>query len=48
MMETNKSLAIEIENGCLELGVQWHPEFLVQFKSQRNIFKGLVDACKLK
>ena len=40
--------AIEIENGCFALGVQWHPEFLVQFKSQRNIFKGLVDACRLK
>lgn len=39
--------AIEMEDG-FTLGVQWHPEFLVQYKSQRNIFKDLVAACKFK
>lgn len=28
------------------IGVQWHPEYLIQLKSQRNIFKFLVNEAK--
>jgi putative glutamine amidotransferase len=28
------------------IGVQWHPEYLIQKKTHRRIFKALVEACK--
>jgi putative glutamine amidotransferase len=37
--------AIEAETGFI-LGVQWHPEFLISSKQQRNLFKSLVTASK--
>ena len=36
--------AIETQGTAFVLGVQWHPEFMIQFKSQRRIFHALVDA----
>lgn len=35
---------IESENAKFIVGVQWHPEFLIQKKRQRKIFKALVTA----
>ena len=40
--------AIEFQNNCFAIGVQWHPEFLLLSKSQRNIFRGLVMAAQNK
>lgn len=34
--------AIEQENHAFAIGVQWHPEYLIQISSQRNLFKRLV------
>ncbi|MFW5499865.1 MULTISPECIES: gamma-glutamyl-gamma-aminobutyrate hydrolase family protein [unclassified Maridesulfovibrio] len=36
--------AVEGRNNSFLLGVQWHPEYLVQYRSQRRIFKALVNA----
>lgn len=34
--------AIEQEDHAFAIGVQWHPEYLIQISRQRNIFKELV------
>lgn len=36
--------AVEGRSNRFLLGVQWHPEFLVQYRSQRRIFTALVNA----
>ncbi len=40
--------AIESNEHDFILGVQWHPEFLIQLKKHRKIFKDLVSAAKNK
>ncbi|WP_320006202.1 gamma-glutamyl-gamma-aminobutyrate hydrolase family protein [Maridesulfovibrio sp.] len=40
--------AVEGRKKRFLLGVQWHPEFLVQYGSQRRIFNALVTACTNK
>ena len=39
---------IEHEEYPFVIGVQWHPEYLVQIARQRNIFSGLVNAARSK
>jgi putative glutamine amidotransferase len=41
---TNVQQAIEHEGYPFVIGVQWHPEYLIQIARQRNIFKELVKA----
>jgi putative glutamine amidotransferase len=36
---------IESTSGPLRVGVQWHPEYLLQRNDQRRLFAGFVDAC---
>jgi putative glutamine amidotransferase len=36
--------AIELETDYFIIGVQWHPEYLIQKRIHRRIFKALVDA----
>jgi putative glutamine amidotransferase len=36
--------ALEHQEYHFMIGVQWHPEYLIQIARQRNIFKGLVRA----
>jgi len=43
---TETAQAIEHESYPLLLGVQWHPEYLIQIKRHRNIFKFIVDNAK--
>lgn len=38
--------AIEDPDYGFLIGVQWHPEFLLMFKQQRQLFKALVDASR--
>ncbi len=38
--------ALEHENYPFIIGVQWHPEYLIQVKKQRRIFKNLVEMAK--
>lgn len=38
--------AIESEKHHFIIGVQWHPEYLIQKKMHRRIFKALINACK--
>lgn len=35
-----------IGDGPLRLGVQWHPEYLLQRRDQRRLFAGFVAACR--
>jgi len=37
---------IESTEGPLRLGVQWHPEYLLQRADQRRLFRYFVDACR--
>lgn len=43
-MNTKITQAIEHKDFPFMIGVQWHPEYLIQIARQRNIFKGLVKA----
>jgi putative glutamine amidotransferase len=38
--------AIEDPDYGFLIGVQWHPEFLLLIRRQRQLFKALVQACK--
>jgi len=38
--------AIEGDGAVLRLGVQWHPEYLLQRRDQRRLFGGFVAACR--
>lgn len=38
--------AIEHEDHPFAIGVQWHPEYLIQISRQRNLFKELVRSAK--
>lgn len=38
--------AIESTAGPLRVGVQWHPEYLLQRRDQRRLFAGFVRACR--
>jgi putative glutamine amidotransferase len=38
--------AVERMSDPFALGVQWHPEYLIQISRQRNIFKQLVNAAR--
>jgi putative glutamine amidotransferase len=38
--------AIESDQHPFIIGVQWHPEYLVQKKIHRRIFKSLINACR--
>ena len=35
--------AIEVENYPCLIGVQWHPEYLITHKTQRKLFRSLVQ-----
>ena len=37
---------IESTSGPLRVGVQWHPEYLLQRKDQRRLFGSFVEACR--
>ncbi|MEX1014192.1 MAG: gamma-glutamyl-gamma-aminobutyrate hydrolase family protein, partial [Candidatus Paceibacterota bacterium] len=43
-LNTKVRQAIEHREFPFVIGVQWHPEYLIQIARQRNIFKGLVKA----
>jgi len=43
-LNTDVYQAIEHQEHPFVIGVQWHPEYLIQIARQRNIFKGLVKA----
>lgn len=43
-LNTDVYQAIEHRDLPFMIGVQWHPEYLIQIARQRNIFKGLVRA----
>lgn len=43
-LNTRVHQAIEHKEYPFVIGVQWHPEYLIQIARQRNIFKGLVQA----
>ncbi|MFD2531043.1 gamma-glutamyl-gamma-aminobutyrate hydrolase family protein [Gracilimonas halophila] len=43
-LNTEVYQAIEHREYPFVIGVQWHPEYLIQIARQRNIFKGLVKA----
>lgn len=45
-LNTRVRQAIEHKKLPFVVGVQWHPEYLIQIARQRNIFKGLVKAAK--
>ena len=38
--------AIESTSGPLRIGVQWHPEYLLQRRDQRRLFANFVDVCR--
>lgn len=38
--------AIESRSGPLRLGVQWHPEYMPQRRTQRRLFAAFVAACE--
>jgi len=38
--------AIEHESHSFTIGVQWHPEYLIQISRQRNLFKELIKHAK--
>lgn len=38
--------AIETTDGSWQIGVQWHPEYLIYRREQRRLFAGLVDAAR--
>ena len=38
--------AIESMSGPLRIGVQWHPEYLLQRRDQRRLFAHFVGACR--
>ena len=40
--------AIEFEDKRFVLGVQWHPELMIEHAEHLNIFKAFVQACKSK
>ncbi|MEQ8524414.1 type 1 glutamine amidotransferase [Gracilimonas sp.] len=45
-LNTRITQAIEHTEYPFMIGVQWHPEYLIQIARQRNIFKQLVNAAK--
>lgn len=45
-LKTDIVQSIEQENHPFAIGVQWHPEYLIQISRQRNIFKELVRVAK--
>lgn len=45
-LNTKITQAIEHRNYPFVIGVQWHPEYLIQIARQRNIFKELVKAAR--
>ncbi|WAJ71337.1 gamma-glutamyl-gamma-aminobutyrate hydrolase family protein [Catenovulum adriaticum] len=48
-IESNQSLAkLNHQNVSQVMGVQWHPEYLWYLKSQRGLFKRLVNQAKQK
>ncbi|MAO66604.1 MAG: gamma-glutamyl-gamma-aminobutyrate hydrolase [Balneola sp.] len=47
-LNTEITQAIEHKDYPFMIGVQWHPEYLIQVARQRNIFKGLVKAALSK
>ncbi|MEZ4579236.1 MAG: gamma-glutamyl-gamma-aminobutyrate hydrolase family protein [Desulfobacterales bacterium] len=38
--------AIEHEKHPFMIGVQWHPEYLPQIKTQQRLFQSLTDAAR--
>jgi putative glutamine amidotransferase len=38
--------AIESRSGPLRIGVQWHPEYMPQRRTQRRLFAGFARACQ--
>ncbi len=46
-LHTNITQAIEHPGYSFVIGVQWHPEYLIQVARQRRIFKGLVKCAKV-
>lgn len=47
-LHTDVVQAIEHDQRPFVLGVQWHPEYLIQVKRQRAIFKGLIQNTELR
>jgi putative glutamine amidotransferase len=45
-VHTNITQAIEHPGYPFVIGVQWHPEYLIQISRQRNIFKKLVECAR--
>lgn len=45
-VETGITQAIEHTGYSFVVGVQWHPEYLIQISRQRNIFKQMVGAAR--
>lgn len=45
-LNTGITQAIEHSGYPFMIGVQWHPEYLIQISRQRNIFKQLVNAAR--
>lgn len=45
-LNTEITQAIEHRGYPFVIGVQWHPEYLIQIARQRNIFKELVNAAR--
>lgn len=43
-LNTDVYQALEHQEYPFMIGVQWHPEYLIQIARQRNIFKGMVRA----
>lgn len=45
-LHTNITQAIEHPGYTFVIGVQWHPEYMIQIARQRRIFKGLVKCAR--
>lgn len=45
-VDTDIIQAIEQETRPFVIGVQWHPEYLIQISRQRNLFKELIHCAK--
>ncbi|MDR9415742.1 MAG: type 1 glutamine amidotransferase [Gracilimonas sp.] len=45
-LHTDINQAIEHKEFAFMIGVQWHPEYLLQISRQRNIFKELISIAK--
>ncbi|MEX0661524.1 MAG: type 1 glutamine amidotransferase [Balneolaceae bacterium] len=45
-LHTNITQAIEHPGYAFVVGVQWHPEYMIQVARQRRIFKGLVNCAR--